>query len=424
MRRQKEINDLTKDQRTIFVSQLTKKVTERHLEDFFSQVGPVKNIIMLRDKASGAHKGFAYVEMLDLDSIPNCLLFNNVVPDFQKFAILVKASEAEKNFLAKKEGSATDGNGSAGSSNGGPRPDCRVYVGNLAPEVSEGVLRPVLEQLGIVESIKLFRDHLGNSKGFAFVAYTEPSAAQLALAQLGGADVMGRPLKVGPVIDQSQKAAQMMNAAAAAQSSAPPAPANLGVTSASTGLMLGSHGVVPTGTVGTAVDPTGAAAFTVGSWKLDSDEGRAGLTLDGNSRIALMAKLGQSAGLHVPLPPQAAPAPPAGPAGPAAAGGGASQVGGIPSIYLLICNMFDPATETDPEWELDIKEDVAEECSKFGPVEHIHVETQKPGGIVLIKFKAVEAAIKTAHSMNGRFFAGRSLTASFLAESTYRELLQ
>ncbi len=66
---------------------------------------------MLRDKVSGQHKGFAYVEMDSLEDIPSCLLFNNVVPDFQKFPILVKASEAEKNFLAKKDSAAIAGTG-------------------------------------------------------------------------------------------------------------------------------------------------------------------------------------------------------------------------------------------------------------------------------------------------------------------------
>lgn len=30
--------------------------------------------------------------------------------------------------------------------------------------------------------------------------------------------------------------------------------------------------------------------------------------------------------------------------------------------------------QTDPEFDLDIKEDVEEECSKFGPVKHIYVD--------------------------------------------------
>lgn len=146
---------MTKDQRTIFVSQLTKKVDEKNLEDFFNQIGKVKNIIMIRDKFTGQHKGFAYVEMEDLDTIPNCLLFNNVVPNFQKFPILVKASEAEKNFLAKKE--------SAGGSNASK--DSRIYVGNIHLSIDETALKTVLEQFGPLESVKLHRDAMGNSKG-------------------------------------------------------------------------------------------------------------------------------------------------------------------------------------------------------------------------------------------------------------------
>jgi RNA-binding protein 39 len=119
-RRQKEIDDLTKDQRTIFVGQLTMKVNEQNLKTFFSQLGEVKGVIMVRDKFTGKHKGFGYVEMAELDAIPNCLLMNNIVPDFQKFPILVKASEAEKNFVAKKETPLYD-----------PIGDSRLYIGNL-----------------------------------------------------------------------------------------------------------------------------------------------------------------------------------------------------------------------------------------------------------------------------------------------------
>ncbi|KAE8734944.1 Splicing factor isoform 2 [Hibiscus syriacus] len=39
---------------------------------------------------------------------------------------------------------------------------------------------------------------------------------------------------------------------------------------------------------------------------------------------------------------------------------------GQPSECLLLKNMFDPATETEPDFDLDIKEDVEEECSKYG----------------------------------------------------------
>ena len=52
----KEDANLTKDRRTIFVSQLTMKVNEDTLREFFGQMGKVNNVIMLRDKNTNKHK--------------------------------------------------------------------------------------------------------------------------------------------------------------------------------------------------------------------------------------------------------------------------------------------------------------------------------------------------------------------------------
>lgn len=161
---------------------------------------------MLRDRVTDKHKGFAYVEMNDLESIPNCILFNNVVPDFQKFPILVKASEAEKNFLAKASSQAIRDDRKDGNSVYQPqkRPqkltvgedgDARVYIGNIHVSINESTLKSVLEPFGEVDDIRLHRDDLGNSKGFAFVKFRRPQSAKICMSSLGGVELIGRPLK-------------------------------------------------------------------------------------------------------------------------------------------------------------------------------------------------------------------------------------
>lgn len=162
------------------------------------------------------------------------------------------------------------------------------------------------------------------------------------------------------------------------------------------------------------------AAAAAGNWKLDADDGQGqGLGLTSSSRAMLMAKLGQSAGLAVPTPV----APAAAAAATAAPVVAAAAIPGDPSAFLMIANMFDPAAEAGDDWELDIKEDVMEECAKHGPVLHVHVETKKPGGIVLLKFAAADGAMKAARSLNGRFFAQRQITCAFLQETVYKQLL-
>ena len=183
-----------------------------------------------------------------------------------------------------------------------------------------------------------------------------------------------------------------------------------------------------------------------GNWKLDADDGGgAGLALNSHSRVMLMAKLGETAGwllscstctvlavyyccypdvvmfvgIKVPVPPTmpAAMMPSAQPAAQAV-----PPVGGTPSTCILICNMFDPATETGENWDEEIREDVLEECSKHGQVEHIKVEKVRPGGLVFVRFSAINAASKAANTLNGRFFAGRTIISTFLELGIYEDM--
>ena len=67
------------------------------------------------------------------------------------------------------------------------------------------------------------------------------------------------------------------------------------------------------------------------------------------------------------VPPSAAP-----PA--AAAAALAVPPSQLASPCFMLTNMFDPANESDPQWENDIRDDVLEECSKYGVVIHIFVD--------------------------------------------------
>jgi RNA-binding protein 39 len=70
------------------------------LKKFFKQQEiKVNEVILLRDKRSGRHKGSAYVECRRMDDVPKAVALSNTVPSFQRFPILVKASEAEKNYM-------------------------------------------------------------------------------------------------------------------------------------------------------------------------------------------------------------------------------------------------------------------------------------------------------------------------------------
>ena len=77
------------------------RADERDLRKYFKKVleCKVNEVIVLRDKRTNRHKGCAYVELGRLEDIPKALEASNKPPDFQRFPILIKASEAEKNYV-------------------------------------------------------------------------------------------------------------------------------------------------------------------------------------------------------------------------------------------------------------------------------------------------------------------------------------
>ena len=71
------------------------------------------------------------------------------------------------------------------------------FIGNLSYNVKESDLRQVMEEYGVVESVKLITDReTRRSKGFAFVEMPESSEASNAIKELNGAEYAGRPMVV------------------------------------------------------------------------------------------------------------------------------------------------------------------------------------------------------------------------------------
>ncbi|TPX60701.1 hypothetical protein PhCBS80983_g01578 [Powellomyces hirtus] len=74
----------------------------------------------------------------------------------------------------------------------------RIYVGSINFELTEVHIKAVFTQFGFVRSVSMTMDPMtGKHKGFCFVEYEVPEAAELALEIMNGADLGGRPLKVG-----------------------------------------------------------------------------------------------------------------------------------------------------------------------------------------------------------------------------------
>ncbi|NJN39083.1 MAG: RNA-binding protein [Acaryochloridaceae cyanobacterium CSU_3_4] len=84
-----------------------------------------------------------------------------------------------------------------------------IYVGNLSYEATEEDLSAVFAEYGKVVKVHLPMDReTGRKRGFGFVDMESDSAEETAIADLDGAEWMGRQLKVNKAHPRSPKSDQ------------------------------------------------------------------------------------------------------------------------------------------------------------------------------------------------------------------------
>ncbi|RYR33924.1 hypothetical protein Ahy_A10g048600 isoform A [Arachis hypogaea] len=380
--------DPERDQRTVFAYQMPLKATERDVYEFFSKAGKVRDVRLIMDRNSRRSKGVGVVserldeisenltDVLDKAAVPMAIALSGQLLLGQP--VMVKPSEAEKNLVQSNTTS-----GAAGVAGPYGAVDRKLYVGNLHFNMTESQLREIFEPFGPVELVQLPLDlETGHCKGFGFVQFAHLEHSKAALSLNGKLEIAGRTIKVSSVTDH-----------------------------------------------------VGSQDTTAKSADFDDDEG--GLALNAQSRALLMQKLDRSgiaASIGVPpvvngsAPAQQAVSLPIGNPGIIPAPTLPTQLMtnpvaepvGTPSECLLLKNMFDPATETEPDFDLDIKEDVEEECSKYGRVKHISVD-KNSAGFVYLQFETVEAASAAQRALHLRWFARRLISALFMQPQMYEE---
>ena len=75
----------------------------------------------------------------------------------------------------------------------------RLYAGNLHFDLTDTGLQQVFGHVGGVEKAEVIKDRAtGLSRGFGFVEMMTTEDGEAAIAELDGADVMGRVLRVAP----------------------------------------------------------------------------------------------------------------------------------------------------------------------------------------------------------------------------------
>jgi RNA recognition motif-containing protein len=116
--------------RRLYVGNLPYSTTDEQLTDLFGRVGPVDNVRVMRDMATGRARGFAFVEMTsDEDAQRAISEFNDYQLDGRALAV----NEARPKTEGGGFGGGNRGAG-AGRSAGGSRGDSEDFAGGRRKE--------------------------------------------------------------------------------------------------------------------------------------------------------------------------------------------------------------------------------------------------------------------------------------------------
>ncbi|CAF0796818.1 unnamed protein product [Brachionus calyciflorus] len=224
---QKQQMDLLKKQQAlllmcrIYIGSIFYEVKEEQVKIAFGAFGPIRSITMSWDAATNKHKGFAFIEF--------------------------ETPEAAQIAYEQMNGALLGGrNVKVGRPSNMPQAqpiidqmteDCkkhhRVYVASIHPELSEQDVQSVFEAFGTIKCCNLVRDiQTGKHKGYGFIEFETPQAAQDAIASMNLFDLGGNLLRVGKAITPPDV---VSNQAANPLTGLPPTQAPTG-TSVSAGL--------------------------------------------------------------------------------------------------------------------------------------------------------------------------------------------
>jgi len=157
--------------RSLYVGNLSEKVTEGLLYEIFAAIGPVEACKLIKDKNSGQSAGYGFIDYFDHYTSGLALAqFNGR----HLYGLELKVNWA----FASGQKEDTSGH-------------FHIFVGDLSPEIDDRALYNAFAPFGTISDGRVMWDqNTGRSRGYGFVAFRKREDAQRALTEMNGNQVL------------------------------------------------------------------------------------------------------------------------------------------------------------------------------------------------------------------------------------------
>lgn len=169
------------NQRTLWVGDLAYWVDENYIQSWLGHNPDLTSVKVIRNKSTGLSEGYGFLEFRTHEAADRVLkLFNGqLIPNTDQTFRLNWAT-------------------SVGTLGKGPTEDYSIFVGDLAPDVTDYVLQEQFRQyFPSVRSAKVITDTVTQrSKGYGFVRFGSEQERDRALHEMNGQYIYSRPIRV------------------------------------------------------------------------------------------------------------------------------------------------------------------------------------------------------------------------------------
>ncbi|KAL6504653.1 Polyadenylate-binding protein rbp47c' [Orobanche hederae] len=166
------------ENRTIWVGDLHVWMDEDYLRKCFASTGEVSSIKVIRNKQTGNHEGYGFVEFFTHAAA------EKVLHSFSTAGQLFRLNWAAFSMGDKRANSGSD---------------LSIFVGDLAADVTDTLLHETFaSKYPSVKAAKVVIDaNTGRSKGYGFVRFGDDNERSQAMSEMNGVYCSSRPMRIG-----------------------------------------------------------------------------------------------------------------------------------------------------------------------------------------------------------------------------------
>ncbi|KAM3315620.1 hypothetical protein ACQJBY_034009 [Aegilops geniculata] len=186
--------------RTLWIGDLQYWADENYLYGCFAHTGEVQSVKLIRNKLSGLPEGYGFIEFISHEAAEKVLQAYNgaQMPGTEHTFRLNWASF------------------SSGEKRPDAGPDHSIFVGDLAPDVTDYLLQETFRvNYSSVRGAKVVTDpNTGRSKGYGFVKFADENEKTRAMSEMNGVYCSTRPMRISAAIPKKSSGSQLQYGAA------------------------------------------------------------------------------------------------------------------------------------------------------------------------------------------------------------------